>query len=592
MSKILGALRRILPLLPAEARGFLVRFAIASSLLAALDVAALMLLAVSVGSMVQGADVQLPVVGAIGPDGYIGIIGVISLLIVTKSVASVALQWRATRKFAAFELEIGTKLFTAYLHAPWVDRLNRNASQLVRMADVGIANVIAGFLLPLAGLPQLLVTAVSVVVVISVAQPLTALVTIIYLGLIALLVYVVVGSRAVQAGRVNRDASYRVASLMTDMMAALKEVTLRNLSAEVAEVVRGHRRQTTRARANISFLSSFPRFVLDAALVGGFVVVGGVAFATGGAESAIVAIALFGVAGFRLIPSITGFQAVVTQASASIVHVTNVAEDIELAERYRLAEESLGKESLAPSPDALEFVDVTFRYPTRPDPAIEHLDLRVPLGTSVALVGASGAGKSTVVDLLLGLLTPTEGEIRIGEQNLTAVLGDWRARVGYVPQDVALFDGTIAQNVALAFEATVDEAKVERALRRAHLWNDVEARPGGMHARIGDRGIALSGGQRQRLGVARALYNDPIVLVLDEATSALDTKTEALISESIAELQGDVTIVSVAHRLATVREHDLVCFFANGRLEASGSFADVVARVPEFAEQARLAGLA
>ncbi|MER3393473.1 MAG: ATP-binding cassette domain-containing protein, partial [Microcella pacifica] len=162
---------------------------------------------------------------------------------------------------------------------------------------------------------------------------------------------------------------------------------------------------------------------------------------------------------------------------------------------------------------------------------------------------------------------------------------------GYVPQDVALFDGTIAQNVALAWSGALDYERVERALRRAQLWDVVERREGGVNARIGDRGMALSGGQRQRLGIARALYNDPIVLVLDEATSALDTKTESDVVQAIRSLKGEMTVISVAHRLATIRDNDLVVFLSEGRLIAQGSFDEVRRAVPEFATQASLAGL-
>jgi ABC-type multidrug transport system fused ATPase/permease subunit len=162
-----------------------------------------------------------------------------------------------------------------------------------------------------------------------------------------------------------------------------------------------------------------------------------------------------------------------------------------------------------------------------------------------------------------------------------------------VPQDVALFDGTIAQNVALAWDDDeIDFGKVEEALARAQLHDTVQAREGGMRSRIGERGLALSGGQRQRLGIARALYSDPLVLVLDEATSALDTKTESLVTAAIAGLKGEVTIVSVAHRLSTIRNSDVICFLQDGTIAARGTFDELVAAVPNFAEQAQLAGLA
>lgn len=592
MKLIVTTLRSIVPYLPARAVRFLVGFVVLSSGLALIDIAALSLLALSLGAMVGGRPVELPIVGEVGVDGYIWILAVVSALIIVKSALALLLQWRATRRFARFELEIGDRLFDAYIRAPWTERLKRNTSQLVRMADVGIANVTAGFLLPVATLPSLLTTFAAVLAVLVVAQPITALVTVLYLGGIAALLYLVVSRRSVQAGRVNRDYSFKVARLMTDMVAALKEITLAGKAGDVARVVHANRVHTTRARANISFLGSVPKFVLDAALVGGFVLVGGVAYISGGLTEAFAAVALFGVAGFRLVPSLTGFQAIVTSTHANVPQVHAVIHDIREAEGYLAHAEMIGHDAIVGEPEALELVDVAFTYPGSQEPALRGVSLRIPMGSSLGLVGTSGAGKSTLVDLILGLLVPSSGAATLGAQRLEDVLAAWRSRVGYVPQDVALFDGTVAENVALVWEGEIDEERVERALRRAQLWEVVSARPGGIHGRVGDRGMALSGGQRQRLGIARALYDDPLVLVLDEATSALDTKTESDVAAAIRELRGQVTVVAVAHRLSTIRDSDQVCFMADGRIVALGTFDELVAAVPDFATQAALAGLA
>jgi ABC-type multidrug transport system fused ATPase/permease subunit len=223
---------------------------------------------------------------------------------------------------------------------------------------------------------------------------------------------------------------------------------------------------------------------------------------------------------------------------------------------------------------------------------VRGIDLAVPIGTSVALVGASGAGKSTLIDLLLGLIVPSHGSIDVDGLPLPDVLADWRSRVGYVPQDVTLFNGTIAQNVALTWSDDVDEARVAEALARAQLLDVVQSRPDGIHGLVGERGLTLSGGQRQRLGIARALYVQPLVLVLDEATSALDTTTEEAVAAAVREMHGDVTVVSVAHRLSTIRHSDLVCFMKDGTIVSRGKFDDVVRSSSDFAEQARLSGLA
>jgi ABC-type multidrug transport system fused ATPase/permease subunit len=584
-------LRQLVPLLPARARRFIGWYIVATSLLAAVDVVAIALLAISLGSMVTGSDIVLPVFGSIGPESYVWFLLAISLVVIVKAALSLTLQWFATRRFASFELEIGDRLFDAYIRAPWTDRLSKNTAQLVRLADVGIGNTIGGFLLPVLMLPTLVVTSVAVVVVIVIADPVTALITIVYLGGLAALQARVISKRAVQAGRVNRDYSFRVASLMTDMVSALKEITLRDKAGEVAAVVHENRIHSTRARANIHFISAVPRFVLDAGLIGGFLLVGGFAYLINGPAGALASVALFGVAGFRLVPSLTSLQSILTTTQANSAHVQAVLEDIAQSRGYIERAEVIGHEPIVGEPQVLRFENAAFTYPSSEVAAISGVSLEIPLGTSVGIVGSSGSGKTTLVDMLLGLLSPTEGRIMLDDANLDVVMAAWRTRVGYVPQDVALFDGTIAQNVALTWSGDVDLERVERALRRAQLWEVVEKREGGMQARIGDRGMALSGGQRQRLGIARALYNEPLVLVLDEATSALDTKTEDDVVKAIRALKGEMTVISVAHRLATIRDNDLICFLSDGALVAQGSFAAVRKAVPEFENQARLAGL-
>lgn len=592
MKVIWSSLQRLLPYLPGRAKRFLLLYSGLSAVLALVDVAVLGLLALGVSVMLQGNALDLPVVGEIGPDQYPWLLLVLVALLMLKSSASIALQWVATRRFAAFELQIGEQLFSAYMRAPWLDRLKRTTAELVRLTDVGIANTVSGFLLPVMNLPTIVVTFLALVLVLVVAQPMTALVTLVYLGLIGLVLYFWVARKSIEAGRVNVRYSMRVAALVTEMVGALKEITLQQKFGEVAQVVRANRVHTTRARANMAFLGAVPKFVIDAALVGGFLLVGGVSFLLGGTSEAISAVSLFAVAGFRLVPSLTGFQAVVAQATANVTHVDAVLRDMDSAREYVAHAESMGRQELAEPVESVHLRGVGFHYPGRDEPAVRDVTLDIPIGSTVALVGASGSGKSTLVDLLLGLITPDQGEIRVGAQPLADVLGAWRHRVGYVPQDVAIFDGTIAQNVALSWSDDIDREKVVDALRRAQLLDVVESRPGGLDSTVGERGMSLSGGQRQRLGIARALYADPLVLVLDEATSALDTKTESDVTAALRALEGNVTLVSVAHRLATIRHAEQVCFMSGGRIVAKGRFEDLVRDVPEFAVQASLAGLA
>lgn len=594
MNLIVRTLRRLMPFLPASARRFLFVYSLTSSVLSLIDVVALMLMALTLAASVTQADITLPLLGTISADQSLVLILVLAAIVILKSAANVWLQWIATRRFASFELSVGQELFGAYIRASWTDRISRNSAQIVAMSDSGIANVVAGFLLPITTLPGLIVTSVGVLAVLIVSQPITALVTIVYLGGIALLQYFVLSGKTRQAARVARDSALRVAALISGMVASLKEITLRDKADEVSSVVERNRRQTAQARANSSFLATVPRFIFDAAIIGGFVIVGGAAMISSGGKmsSTISAVAMFGIAGFRLVPSLTGFQSVITRTITSAPYVDAVITDIEASKKFLADQEILGKQPLPGEPQQLDLQDVAFTFPGSDRPAVRGVDLSIPMGATVGIAGASGAGKSTLIDLLLGLLTPTQGSIKIDGLPLEDVMAAWRTHVGYVPQEVTLFDGTVAQNIALTWGDDLDLARVEQAARRAQLWDVIEQRADGLSSRVGERGLTLSGGQRQRLGIARALYSDPLILVLDEATSALDTKTEADVADAIRDLRGDVTVIAVAHRLSTIRDSDIVLFMHDGTVTAQGTFDEVVAASAEFAAQARLAGLA
>ncbi len=592
MKQAYRTLRELLPLLPGDASRFLAVYALATSALSLLDILALGLLALVLTPLINHTAMSLPLIGTVPSGMTVWVLGAACLLTVLKSVVALVWQWIGTRRLARYELAIGDRLFDAYLRASWTDRISRSTAELVRLADVGIANTMGGFLLPAVSLPGELFTFVAVLVVLVVAQPLTAAITVLYLGVVGGFLYMVIARKSLVAGAVNLRYGLAVNRLMTEMVSTLKEIVLRDKLGEVASVVHDNRIHATRARAHLQFLGVVPKYVIEAALIVGFLVVGLASYLTSDMAGALSAVALFGIAGFRIVPSVVRFQSLTSTMAASIPHAEAVMGDIAATQRYSARAEHLGDERIPEPARLLEFRRVGFTYPGATAPALHDVDLTIPLGTSVALVGASGAGKSTLVDLLLGLLRPTVGDLRLDGIELDRVMKGWRSRVGYVPQDVALFDGTIAQNVALTWGDDADESRVRLSLERAQMLETVLARPGGIHARIGERGLALSGGQRQRIGIARALYTDPLVLVLDEATSALDTATEEAVTRSITELHGRVTVVAVAHRLSTIRNFDQICFMDDASVREVGTFDELVAREPTFALQARLAGLA
>lgn len=596
MKNLLTIVRRLLPALPDGSRRFITIFAVLQAMLALLDVAALGLLAILLAPMLSGATLTVPVIGLeLSEPADFGLaLLCVCLFIIVKDLLAIVVQRFATRRFAIFEQALGAQLLDSFFYAPWTERLTRNSTDLVRSTDVGVAATVSGVLIPFTQLIGEIATLVAVLTVLVVAEPILAGVTVVYFAIVAFILYVWILRRAAKSGQDNREYSTRAVRLVSEMVASLKEITLRDKAQEVKDVVLEMRTRASWARADQVFLGAVPRYILEISLIGGIAIAAVIGYLQGGMPGALATLALFGVAGFRLVPSLTRFQTIMGQTSANMAYAERVVKEIDNGKRHRASHErSLEGATLAPDAAELEIDNIVYTYPGADHPAVNGVSLTLPFGSTLALVGESGSGKSTVVDIMLGLLEPQSGELRVDGVPLPEVIRSWRSRVGYVPQQVALFDSTIAHNVALTWrDDLIDEERVRTALRRAQLLDVVEARPGGIHATVGEGGMSLSGGQRQRLGIARALYAEPLVLIMDEATSALDTATEAAVTAAVDELAGDITIVTIAHRLATIRHSDKVCFMRNGEVVAHGTFEEVVAAEPDFARQAALAGLA
>lgn len=386
-----------------------------------------------------------------------------------------------------------------------------------------------------------------------------------------------------------------------EAISSYREVTVTDRRDFYRDRFRELRMEATRNYASLSLVGLFPKFALESALVIGAALLTMSQLMASSLVEAVGTLALFLAAGSRVMPSLLRLQTAATgirSCGGAAAFTFDLAAKLRTTGRPKTScldaaqvQELIraGHPDLVPT---IEVQNVAVTYPAGSKPALSDISLAVGAGRSLALVGPTGAGKSTLADVILGVLEPDKGKVLIGGVAPTEAVTRWPGGIAYVPQTVALTNGSVRDNVALGVPRNViDDDLVWHSLNRAHIADFLRDSRDGLDTAIGEHGVRLSGGQRQRLGIARALYSSPRVLVLDEATSALDAETEDAIADTLRSLEGGVTTITIAHRLATVRDADLIVYLESGQVLASGDFAAVRARVPRFDRQARLLGL-
>jgi len=381
---------------------------------------------------------------------------------------------------------------------------------------------------------------------------------------------------------------------ITEIMNSYRELVVKNRRSYYSNEVASMQTKLADSSAGISFLSNISKYVIELTVVIGSLVIAAVQFSTQTATHAVAVLSIFLAASTRIAPAVLRVQQGLLKMKGSI----GIA-----APTLELLEDLGNEESIENTTDEIDFEHkgfaanallekVSLTYPGKVIPAISNIDLKIEEGSIIALVGPSGAGKTTLVDVLLGILQQDSGTVAISEMEPLLAISNWPGALGYVPQDVVISNGTIRENICMGYpiDFATDEL-ITDATDIAQLTHFVRSLPLGLDTPVGDRGTKISGGQRQRLGIARAMFTKPQFLVLDEATSALDGETEANIADAIQNMKGKATVVMIAHRLSTVREADKVIYMDKGKIVATGTFEEVRRNVPDFDRQAQLMGL-
>jgi ABC-type multidrug transport system fused ATPase/permease subunit len=479
-------------------------------------------------------------------------------------------------------------LMCNYLRRPYLFYLSRNSADILRNVKDSGPYIFQAGLMPLLSLLLEAMLATGVVAFLIALDPTASLSVGALLALSSFIFY-----RLTQA-RITRWAD-RVEALNRDIIrwvqqsiGAVKESMVLGREQFFTDRVAEPNFEKAHYRALFATASYLPRLFIEAIVVAGMVAVAAVILWRGQSlQDVIPVLGVFAVGAFRLVPSASRIVTAVLQIKESSASVQSVLDD--LGAEQELRPDDRGKPAIA-FDRTIALEGVSFLYPGAAKGSIESVSLTIPKGQSVAFVGPSGAGKTTAVDILLGLLQPTAGRLLVDGVDVAANLRSWQDRIGYVPQTIYLLDDSLRRNIALGIaDADIDEDRIRRAVEAAHLTAVVAGLPQGLDTVVGERGARLSGGQRQRVGIARALYHDPNVLILDEATSSLDNETEREISRSLEGLSGTKTVILIAHRMSTVLKCDRLFFLADGRLVDSGSYADLARRNRDFQRMIQLA---
>lgn len=479
------------------------------------------------------------------------VIGAMLALVGVYVVKAIFLAFLASRQARfVFELQVdlSEKLFAGYLRQPYTFHLERNSAQLI--LNVSQANELTKAIHQFLGFMAEAVALFGISAMLLAAEPVGAIMVATIFGLAGWSFTRFTRGHILRWGKEARQHNERRMQHLQQGFGAAKDVKLLGREAGFLDQFRMNNSGAAKASRHQTVLGTIPRLWLELLAVGSLTVLVFVMIAQGKPLDALLpTLGLFAAAAFRLMPSINrliGFSQAV-RFSLPIIDV--------VGRELRLVTPSVAPQSARPVQfkEVLNIHQIAFRYPTGEVDVLHDVSLAIPQGTSVGIIGGSGAGKSTLVDIILGLLAPDRGAVTVDGVDIQSNLRGWQDRIGYVPQSIFLTDDTIRRNVAFGLpEDQIDEIAVGRAIRAAQLANFIEGLSSGLDTFVGERGIRLSGGQRQRIGIARALYHDPSVLVLDEATSSLDLATERGVMEAISALQGELTIVIVAHRNSTI----------------------------------------
>jgi ATP-binding cassette, subfamily B, bacterial PglK len=515
-------------------------------------------------------------------------LGVLVFLVLITSLAIKAVTLYVQLRFSLMrEYSLGKRLVEGYLHQPYSWFLNRNSTDLGKNILSEVGTVINSGLMPLLNLFAQSAVSIALITLLIIIDPILALSVAAFMATLYGGIFMLMRGFLLRIGADRVQVNEERYTVVNEAFGAAKEVKVRGL--ELSYIRRFAKPAQTYANhlASVQVISQLPRFLFEGFAFGGMILLVLVLMRqSDNLASALPIIVVYAFAGYRLMPALHQIYTALTTLRFVGPALDALHKDLM---SLQPAEQLHNTISAMPLTQAIELKNIHFSYPNAPQPTLKGISLTIPAHSTVALVGPTGSGKTTTVDLILGLLDAQQGTLVVdGNPINSSNRSHWQHAIGYVPQQIYLADNTVAANIAFGVGThTIDQASVERVAKIANLHDFViNDLPKGYQTTVGERGVRLSGGQRQRIGIARALYHNPHVLILDEATSALDNLTEREVMEAINNLGQEITIILIAHRLSTVLECETIFLLEKGKLKGQGSFEELTQKNKRFSDMA------
>lgn len=478
------------------------------------------------------------------------------------------------------QLRLSGRLIDCYLKKPYTYHLDNNSAEMVRNVMLDSERFFQMLLSVFLTLSEILVSALLCVFLL-VVDPVITISVVAILAVFTGLYFILFKGKAKKYGKTNQIYDGKMHQSINQALGAVKDIKILHREKYFADSFLAYGKKKMTAVRNNNVLGQFPKYLIETVCIGTVLLV--LVFKIYKGEdlnTMIPQLAAFAIAAFKLLPSVSkinNYANLIVFLKPSVDLIYRDIKDTEDMVNYEIADESgniieinddgsQNKDTCYVA-DKISINNIVYRYPHTDRDVLNGISFEIPLGKSIGFIGESGSGKSTLADVILGILTPTSGTVMYGNMDVHKHPLKWSKKLAYIPQSIFLCDDTIRNNVAFGIdEDKIDDEKVWKALREAQLEQFVKSQPDGLDSMVGERGVRISGGQRQRIGIARALYDNPEILVLDEATSALDTGTESAVMEAIDKLSGTMTLIIIAHRLTTIKNCDYVYKVENGNI--------------------------